>query len=185
MRKTRCGPSSSPSRRRTSRNAAASFFKFSISSAARSQCIGRGAQLTILAFLLRLIELRLIHSLVVLSEELAKQVAFSPHNTVNGLAGSGANGAHGERLGSRLVDTVVALSLIVNDGRRLSKVSSRSRLNKRDVGSLTKLVDVPPRIWRQLTRAPQLYPPMLSRAFITRPNLEIHSMSFDASFTLP
>lgn len=26
---------------------------------------------------------------------------------------------------------------------------------------------------------------MLSRAFMTRPNLEIHSMSFEASFTFP
>lgn len=151
----------------------------------RGQLIARCAQLTIFAFLLRLIELRLVNGLVVLSEELAEQVALAPHNTVNGLAGCGANSAHGERLRSRLVDTVVALSLIVDDGRRLPKVSSRSRLNKRDAGSLTKLVDMPPCIWRQLTRAPQLHPPMLSRAFITRPNLEIHSMSFDASFTLP
>lgn len=111
------GPSSSPRFLRTSLNAAASFLRLSISSAAGGQQrlrlrMGRTRRLTILSARLRLIELSRIDSLIVLPKELAigqrkpvkllrcelervpEQVAFGPDDTVNWLARSRADSAH-------------------------------------------------------------------------------------------
>lgn len=74
FRNTRSAPSSSPSIRRTSRNAAASFFRLSISSTASvSKVITQ--RLTIFALCLGLVELSLVERLIILSKQLADAIS--------------------------------------------------------------------------------------------------------------